>query len=168
MEQGTDRTAQAFEDKRLRVVERTMRLHGNTPHALIETLHAVQETYGYLDVECMRFVARTLKVPLSKVYGVATFYHYFTMKPPGAHTCVVCTGTACYIAGASQILGGISESFGIAPRETTEDGRISLVTARCLGACGLAPAAVFDGQVVGKQQKTSVCERLERWRRDDS
>jgi bidirectional [NiFe] hydrogenase diaphorase subunit len=81
---------------------------------------------------------------------VATFYHFFTLKPPGEHTCVVCTGTACYIKGAATLLKGVEEVAGIKPGETTKDGKLSLLTARCLGSCGLAPAVVFDGQVEGK------------------
>jgi bidirectional [NiFe] hydrogenase diaphorase subunit len=137
-----------------------MRRHGHTPNALIEVLHTVQECFGYLTDDGLKFVAESLKVPYSKVYGVATFYHFFTLKPPGEHTCVVCTGTACYIKGAATLLKGVDEVAGIKPGETTKDGKLSLLTARCLGSCGLAPAVVFDGQVEGKitadQMKTRV------------
>ncbi|PIZ42148.1 NAD(P)H-dependent oxidoreductase subunit E, partial [Candidatus Aquicultor secundus] len=74
------------------------------PHSLIQTLHTVQETFGFLDEEAMRYMAAALRVPLSQVYGVATFYYFFTLKPPGEHTCTVCTGTACYIKGAEDLL----------------------------------------------------------------
>ena len=151
------------EDRRWRLVNRTMRVHGNAPDALIETLHTVQEHFGYLDLDSLRYVANALHVPLSRVYGVATFYHYFTLKPPGEHTCVVCKGTACYIGGASAILGAIEKQFGIAPGETTSDGQISLLTARCLGSCGLAPAAVFDGEVCGRMTPPAVLEKIGRW-----
>ena len=96
------------------------------------------------------------------VLGVATFYSFFTLKPKGEHTCVVCTGTACYINGASGILAGIREAFGIKSGETTEDNRLSLLTARCLGACSLAPAVIVDGEVKGKQGRSEVVARLER------
>jgi bidirectional [NiFe] hydrogenase diaphorase subunit len=99
-------------------------------------------------------------VPPSKVYGVATFYHFFTLRPPGAHTCVVCTGTACYIKGAPVLLKTIEDELGIKQGETTQDGEISVLTARCLGSCGLAPAAVFDGQVAGKMTLLAMTERL--------
>jgi bidirectional [NiFe] hydrogenase diaphorase subunit len=138
------------DDKRWKIVQGTMRRHGHTPNALIEVLHTVQECFGYLTDEGLKFVAESLKVPYSKVYGVATFYHFFTLKPPGEHTCVVCTGTACYIKGAATLLKGVDEVAGIKPGETTKDGKLSLLTARCLGSCGLAPAVVFDGQVEGK------------------
>src|SRR5512137_2941877 len=82
------------EDRRWKIVNATMRRLGYSKAALIETLHTVQETFGYLDDESLRFVAKTLRVPLSRVYGVATFYHFFNLKPQGKHTCVVCMGTA--------------------------------------------------------------------------
>ncbi len=151
------------EDRRWRLVNRTMRVHGNAPDALIETLHAVQEHFGFLDLASLKYVAHALRVPLSRVYGVATFYHYFTLKPPGEHTCVVCKGTACYIGGASAILNSIEQDVGIAPGETTPDGQISLLTARCLGSCGLAPAVVFDGEVCGRMTPPAVLEKIERW-----
>lgn len=156
------------EDRRWRMVDRTMRLHGNEPHALIETLHAVQESFGFLDVEALKYVAKALQVPLSQVYGVATFYHFFTLKPPGDHTCVVCMGTACYIGGAPGILEGIREAHDIAPGETTPDGKVSLLTARCLGSCGLAPAVVFDGEVAGRLNPKAVLERIGRLTGHDS
>lgn len=156
------------EDRRWRLVDRTMRLHGNKSHALIETLHTVQEHFGFLDADALKYVAEQLKVPLSRVYAVATFYHYFSLKPPGNHTCVVCKGTACYIGGASNILNQIEEKVGIAPNETTSDGQISLVTARCLGSCGLAPAVVMDGEVCGRMTPSAVLERIEKWRSHDT
>jgi bidirectional [NiFe] hydrogenase diaphorase subunit len=151
------------QDKRWRIVDATMRRYGNQSHALIEVLHMVQESFGYLDKDSVRYVAMSLRVPLSQAFGVATFYHYFTLKPPGKHTCVVCTGTACYIKGAGKLLADVENHFGIKPGETTSDGNVSLLTARCLGACGLAPAVVFDGQVAGKQNSAEMVERLGRW-----
>jgi len=150
-------------DKRWKIVEATARRHGREPHALIETLHTVQESFGYLDEIALRFVAATLRVPLSRVYGAATFYHFFTLKPKGRHTCVVCTGTACYIKGAGKLLTEMEGKYGIKPGETTPDGNVSLLTARCLGACGLAPAVVFDGQVAGKVTAADLSTRAGRW-----
>lgn len=154
-------------DKRWKIVEATARRHGREPHALIETLHTVQETFGYLDETALRFVAAILRVPLSRVYGAATFYHFFTLKPKGRHTCVVCTGTACYIKGAPALLSAIQERHGIAPGETTADNELSLLTARCLGSCGLAPAAVMDGSVLGKVGPTELLARIAKEMRHD-
>lgn len=137
-------------DKRWKIVEAAMRRNGYQGHALIETLHSIQEAFGYLEPESLRFVAQSLRVPLSQVYGAATFYQFFTMKPPGKHTCVVCTGTACYINGAPALLAAMEEKYGIKPGETTPDGELSLLTARCVGSCSIAPVAVFDKDVAGK------------------
>jgi bidirectional [NiFe] hydrogenase diaphorase subunit len=152
------------DDKRWRIVQATMRQNGFARHGLIETLHKVQESFGFLDEESLRYVAAVLKVPLSQVYGVTTFYHLFTLKPAGNHTCVLCTGTACYIKGGSAMLKVLAESYELHPGETTADGEISLMTARCLGSCGLAPVAVLDGQVMGKLTTVELHGRLEAWR----
>lgn len=156
--------AKPAEDSRLRMVNRTMRLYRNQPHALIETLHAVQESFGFLDEDVLRYVASSLRVPLSRVYAVATFYHSFALKPPGEHTCVVCLGTACYIGGSGDIIKSIAKEVGIAAGETTADGKVSLLVARCIGSCGLAPAGVLDGQVAGKLDAGKVLTQIERWR----
>lgn len=148
------------DDKRWKIVEATARRNGREPHALIETLHTVQECFGYLDETALRYVATLLRVPLGRVYGVATFYHFFTLKPKGKHTCVVCTGTACYIKGAPVLLSAIEKSYGVKPGETTADGELSILTARCLGSCGLAPAAVVDGAVLGRIGAAALLERV--------
>jgi bidirectional [NiFe] hydrogenase diaphorase subunit len=151
------------DDKRWRAVDARMLRLGYSAEALIEVLHTVQQAFGYLDDVALTYVASSLRVPLSKVYGVATFYSLFTLKPQGQHTCVVCTGTACHINGASGILTGIRDHFGIGPKQTTDDDRISLLTARCLGACSIAPAVVYDGVAKGKQTAAQVIARLEEW-----
>jgi bidirectional [NiFe] hydrogenase diaphorase subunit len=147
-------------DKRWKIVEATARRHGHATHALIETLHTVQECFGYLDETALRFVAGTLRVPLSRIYGAATFYHFFTLKPKGKHTCVVCTGTACYIKGAPVLINEVGLRYGIQPGETTADGELSLLTARCVGSCGLAPAVVLDGNMVGKAAPAELLGRI--------
>ncbi|MGQ9659196.1 MAG: bidirectional hydrogenase complex protein HoxE [Thermochromatium sp.] len=149
------------DDKRWKLVNTTMRRYGYAGHALIETLHSVQDAFGYLDETALRFVAGSLDLPLSKVFGVATFYHIFRLKPKGRHTCVVCTGTACYIKGAGGLIEGLQERYGISPGETTGDDRFSLLTARCVGACGLAPAVVIDGKVHGRQSTATLISTLE-------
>ena len=150
-------------DKRWRLVEATVRRHGSAGHSLIEVLHTAQESFGYLDETALRYVAAALHLPLSKVYGVATFYQFFTLKPQGAHNCVVCMGTACYIKGAPDLLEAIGEKYGLKPGQTTADKQLSLLTARCVGSCGIAPAVVFDGNVVGKQGRADVLSQINRW-----
>ena len=150
-------------DKRWRIVSGTMRRHGFARDALIETLHTVQEYFGYLDKASLKFVAESLRVPLSQAYGVATFYHYFTLKLPGKHTCLVCLGTACYIKGAGQLLATAEHSLNVKAGETTLDGNVSLVTARCIGSCSMAPALIFDGEAVGNVNETVLRKQLEGW-----
>lgn len=156
------------DDKRWRIVQATMKRNGFSPTALIESLHAVQSAFGYLDEASLRFVAASLHVPLSKVYGVATFYHLFTLKPQGRHSCVLCTGTACYIKGTNDILAAISEEFDVSPGGTTEDKIFSLLTARCIGACGISPSGAFDDEVVGKLTTDIALEKIRRWTRHDA
>ena len=148
------------DDKRWKLVNATMRRNGYAEHALIEALHSVQDAFGYLDETAMRFVAGSLDLPLSKVYGVATFYHLFMLKPKGRHACVVCTGTACYIKGAGALVEDIEQAYGVTPGETTEDEALSVLSARCVGACGLAPAVVLDGDVLGKLSGPDLLAKL--------
>ena len=147
-------------DKRWLIVDATMRRYGYAGSSLIETLHVAQESFAYLDEDALRFVASSLSLPLSKVYGVATFYHHFTLKPQGEHTCVVCMGTACYIKGATQLLTAVEEAYHVKDGQTTQDKKLSVLTARCLGSCGLAPAAVFDGEVAGKLTSAELLARV--------
>ena len=150
-------------DRRWKLVSATMRRHGYHRQALIETLHTVQQSFGYLDEASLRFVAGSLRVPLSQAFGVATFYHFFGLKPLGEHTCVVCMGTACYIKGAPVLLAEAEKSVGLRPGETSPDGKVSFLTARCLGSCSLAPVVVFDGEVEGKVEAAELESRLQRW-----
>jgi len=150
-------------DKRWRIVGATMRRHGYKASALIETLSTVQNCFGYVDESSLVYVARSLKVPLSKAYGVATFYSVFLLKPRGRHACIVCTGTACYIKGATKVLSAVERLTGVRPDETSFDNNVSLVAARCFGACGIAPAAIFDGQVVGELSPEQTETRIKAW-----
>ena len=151
------------EDKRWKIVNGTMRRHGYARDALIETLHTVQESFGYLDKTSLRFVADSLRVPLSQAYGVATFYHLFSMKPPGKHVCLICMGTACFIKGAPALLSTAEEALGVKSGETTADLNASLTTARCIGSCSLAPAVVADGETLGNLGPALLRKRLEGW-----
>lgn len=159
----TPQVAPPSDDKRWRIVTATMRRHGFSPDSLIETLHTVQESFGFIDDDAMRYVAANLRVSHSRVYGVATFYNFFNLKPQGEHTCVVCMGTACYIKGGPQIIEQIAKTAGIGPDETTPDKKVSLIVARCIGACGLAPAAVFDGEVMGKLEPDEAGAKVKEW-----
>jgi len=150
-------------DKRFKILEAQMKKHQFRHDALIEILHKAQELFGYLDDDLLLFVAYKLKLPASRVYGVATFYHFFQLKPQGEHTCVVCLGTACYVKGADKILNGIQEKYKLKSGETTADHKLSLLTARCIGACGIAPAVVYDGTVTPRATAESALEQINQW-----
>ena len=127
-----------------------MKKLGYDKSALIETLHVAQETFGYLEKDALKFIAKRLKTPYAKVYGVATFYHHFTLKPQGKHTAVVCLGTACYIKGAKDILESIEKRFDVKVGQTTKDSLLSLLSARCVGSCSIAPVVICDNKASGK------------------
>lgn len=150
-------------DKRFKILEATMKKHQFQHAALIEVLHAAQELFGYLEPDLLYFVARGMKLPPSRVYGVATFYHFFSLEPRGEHTCVVCTGTACYVKGAGDLLRAVEKQAGVAAGETTADGKLSLLTARCLGACGIAPAVVLDSIVKGHETAEGLVNSVKGW-----
>ena len=155
-------------DNRFKLLEATMKRNQYQPDALIEVLHRAQELFGYLTPDLLLYVAHKLKLPPSRVYGVATFYHFFSLAPKGEHSCVVCLGTACYVKGAASILAAVEQQAHIKSGDTTADNRLSLLTARCLGACGIAPAVVFDGTVAGQQTPEDVLEHVKGWLDDGS
>lgn len=147
-------------DKRFRILDQVIKKSAKSQDALIEVLHKAQGTFGYLEDDVLLYVARQLKLPLSLVYGVATFYHLFSLKPSGRHNCVVCLGTACYVKGAGKIMTELEKYLDIKSGETTHNGQMSLLTARCMGACGIAPAITADGEVYGKQDADSVLAKV--------
>jgi bidirectional [NiFe] hydrogenase diaphorase subunit len=150
-------------DKRFKILEVHMKKFQFRHDALIEILHKAQELFGYLEDDLLLFIAYKLKLPQSRVYGVATFYHFFTLKPQGEHTCVVCMGTACYVKGAEKVISAIQENLKIKSGETTPDNKVSLLTARCIGACGIAPAVVYDGTVTPRQSAETALEHVRKW-----
>lgn len=154
-------------DKRFRVLDVTMKRSQYQQDSLIEVLHKAQSVFGYLDEDVLIYIARNLKLPLSRVYGVATFYHLFLLKPGGVHTCVVCLGTACYVKGSDKILANLEKELKIKVGETTPDYQVSLLSARCIGACGIAPAVIFDGTVAGQQDSESVSKHIQQWQQED-
>lgn len=121
-----------------------------TKGELIRVLHKAQSIFGYLPKEVQIFVAKKLDLPVTKVYGVVSFYSYFTMKPKGKYDISVCLGTACYVRGADKILAELVKKLGIEVGETSDDGKFSLRTLRCVGACGLAPVVMIGEKVYGR------------------
>ena len=146
-------------DERYKSIDRSMKLYGYAPDALLEVLNSAQEAMGYLSEDLLIYISRQLNVPLVQVYGVATFYHMFTFEPLGENNCIICTGTACHVKGADQIVGALATEFDVAAGDTTADGLFSLRSARCLGSCGLAPVVVLNGQVSGKATPDAVLKQ---------
>jgi bidirectional [NiFe] hydrogenase diaphorase subunit len=150
-------------DKRYKILEAHIKKFQHRQDALIEVLHKAQELFGYLEDDVLRYTAWQLKLPASRVYGVATFYHFFTLKPQGEHNCVVCMGTACYVKGADKILAAVEARTRIRAGATTPDNKLSLLTARCIGACGIAPAVVYDGTVTPRQTPETALAQINQW-----
>jgi NADH:ubiquinone oxidoreductase subunit E len=132
---------------------------------LVAVLHKAQELYGYLSREVMDDIARQMQIPTAHIWGVATFYHYFNLKPPGKYVISVCLGTACYVKGASQILDAVKTELKIDLGGITEDGLFSLQPARCLGACGIAPVVMIGDKIHGDMTPQKVTEVINQYRK---
>ncbi len=122
----------------------------NDPQELINVLHKCQEHFGYLPAEVQEVVSDELVVPVAKIYGVITFYSFFTMTPKGEHPISICMGTACYVRGAEKVLDEFKKELGLQVGETTKDGKFSLSSLRCVGACGLAPVVLVGDKTYGR------------------
>jgi bidirectional [NiFe] hydrogenase diaphorase subunit len=149
-------TAHPSGDVRFASLDQTLAHYRHEPTALIQVLHAAQHLFGYLSADVLRYIAAALKLPLSQVYGVVTFYHFFTMVPRGKHQILVCTGTSCHVRGSKTILERMEQQLGIKEGETTKDNLFSLNSARCIGACALAPAIAIGDDVYGKLSPDKV------------
>jgi len=142
--------------------------HRGRPGALIPVLHEAQNLFGYLPAPVQAGVAAGLGIPVSEVYGVVTFYSYFTMVPRGLHVVRVCLGTACYVRGAARLVEQIERELGIKLPGTTEDGLFTAETVRCLGACSLAPVMVIDDDIYRQVKPREIGRLLSRYRADAS
>ena len=132
---------------------------------LISILHKAQELYGYLSQEVMSEIAKDMDIPTAHIWGVATFYHYFSLKPKGKHTISVCLGTACYVKGAEEILNTIRGELKIDFGQTSQDNLFTLQEARCLGACGLAPVIMIDDKIYGLLNAKKVIEIIKSYKK---
>lgn len=132
----------------------------NKSGELINVLHKTQEFMGYLPAEAQELIANELSVSVAKVYGVVTFYSFFTMTPKGEFPVAICTGTACYVRGAENVQEEFEKQLGIGVGETTEDGKYSLSCLRCVGACGLAPVVMVGDKTYGRVSPDMVEEIL--------
>lgn len=140
----------ACNENQLEAITNIIDLYKDKPGSLIQILHLAQEVCGHLPLEVQTFIADSLNLPLSEVSGVVTFYSFFSTQPRGLHTIRVCMGTACYVRGGKKIVEALKDRLGIEIGETTPDGKFTFEVARCIGACGLAPAVMID-DVVYKQ-----------------
>jgi len=150
--------SQEFTPEELSKVDAIIDYYKSKPGSLIPVLEEIQETVGYLPKSIQQRVAEGLTIPFSEVYGVVTFYSFFTMVPRGRHTIRCCLGTACYVRGGTKILGSLTKTLKINPGDTTEDRRYSLETVRCLGACGLAPVMVVDEDTFRQMKPLKVSD----------
>ena len=142
--------------------------HKNEPGAIMPVLQEAQNVYGYLPIEVQQMVADGLGVPLSEVFGVATFYSQFSLTPKGKYNISVCLGTACYVKGAAAVLDAITKNLNIQPEECTADGMFSLTACRCIGACGLAPVMTINDEVYGRLVPEDVDGILEKYKNGDA
>lgn len=122
----------------------------NDPQELINVLHKCQEHFGYLPAEVQEVISNELVVPVAKIYGVVTFYSFFTMTPKGKHPISICMGTACYVRGAEKVLDEFKKELGLQVGQTSPDGKFSLSSLRCVGACGLAPVVMVGDKTYGR------------------
>jgi len=137
----------------------------NLRNPLIEILRTAQEIFGYLPVEVQEFIAQETGIPASKIYGVVTFYNFFSMTPRGKYNLNVCLGTACYVKGAPRLVQMLSEQLGISMGETTADGLFTMSAVRCVGACSLAPVFVIGEDTFGRiENKDKIIEILKQYK----
>jgi NADH-quinone oxidoreductase subunit E/NADP-reducing hydrogenase subunit HndA len=135
-----------------------------TKGALVQILHQAQSIFGYLPRDLQLYIARKLGIPGAEVFGVVSFYSYFTTKPRGKHTISVCMGTACFVRGADKVIEKVKSAMGIEANETTEDGQFTLRDVRCIGACGLAPVVMVDDHVHGRTKEEEIDDILNTYR----
>ncbi len=138
-----------------------------TKGALIEILHKAQHIFGYLPRDVQLYVARKLGIPGAEVFGVVSFYSYFTTKPRGKHTISVCMGTACFVRGADKIVERLKEKLEVESNEITKDGLFTLKDVRCIGACGLAPVVMVDEKVYGRVKEEELDDIINTYRNQE-
>lgn len=151
----------------LEKIEHILKRHSHDQSRIIQVLGDVQEEYNYLPREVLEFISRRMKVPLSKIYSIATFYAAFSLEPRGKHHAMVCCGTACFVRGASNVLDRIEDRLGIQAGCTTEDKEFTLETVNCLGACALAPIVVVDGNYYGQTTVQKVDTIFDKYQKEE-
>ena len=147
-------------ESKIKFIKDVCKSFGNKAGEVINVLHKVQGEFGYLPAEVQELVAQELNIPVSRVYGIVSFYSFFTMTPKGEHPISVCLGTACYVRGAEKVLDELKRQLGINVGEVTPDGKFSLTCLRCVGACGLAPVIEVGEKVYGRMTPDRVKDVL--------
>ena len=153
----------SLEKERVEALQRVIDELRDEPGALMPIMQRAQDIFGYLPEDVQKYIAREMDIPVSDVYGVATFYAQFNLEPKGQYTISVCMGTACYVKGAGDVLERIQKRLGIEPGGTTPDGRFSLEATRCIGACGLAPVMTINEDVYGRLTPDEVDKILDKY-----
>lgn len=146
-------------------IEEIIARYQNETTPLIMILSDIQKEYGYIPLEVQELISSKIGVPVAEIYGVVTFYSFFSLKPKGKYAIGICLGTACYVKGSQQIIDKFSELLGIKAGETTEDGLFTLDALRCIGACGIAPAISINGKVYPKLTVSAVPTIIEEYRK---
>lgn len=134
------------------------------PTPLMMILEAIQNEYGYIPLEVQELLSELLNIPVSEIYGVVTFYSFFSLTPKGKYVIGVCLGTACYVKGSQRVMDKFSELLNIKPGQTTKDGLFTLDALRCIGACGIAPAISINGKVYPKVEENKVASIIQEYR----
>ena len=150
----------ALQECQIQTIKEICASFGNQAGELINVLHKTQEAFGYLPAEVQQVIAKELNISVAKVYGVVTFYAFFTMKPKGKYPISVCMGTACYVRGAEKIVDGLKQELDIEVGAVTPDGKFSLNCLRCVGACGLAPVMLIGDKVHGRVEAHQIKDIL--------
>lgn len=153
-----------FSQEQISQLDNLIELHGKKPEGLIPLLEKTQELLGYLPVCVQSRISEKTGIPPNKIYGVVSFYSFFTMEPRARHRIQVCWGTACYVKGGKKLAEKIEEKYHIKAGQSTKDGRFTYEKARCFGTCGLAPVIIIDGKVYGKVSVDSMDNILSQYK----
>lgn len=151
-------------DPKAQELQKVIEKYKDTKGAVIPVLHEAQEIYGYLPIQVQKVVAEGLGVSLAEIYGIVTFYTQFSLNPKGKYNIQLCLGTACYVKGSGQIYDKLKQELGLEKDGTTEDGMFSLESCRCIGACGLAPVMMINGEVYGRLVQDDIPAILKKYR----
>ena len=150
----------------LAAINKILEDNGEDPGRMVKVLQEVQKVLGYVPLAGQKFVAQRLKIPVSRVHGIVSFYNFFRKSPPGRHSINICMGTACFVKGSDKVLQAFKTELDVEPDEMTEDEMFTLIELRCVGACGLAPVVMVDDKVYGHVKPEQVSEIIDKYRKE--